>query len=58
MAGMDAPEAAHFGRPAQPYAAESLAWLKSKLEGRTVYCQVVLRDQYQRLVSDSGSSVR
>ncbi|EPQ49870.1 nuclease [Gloeophyllum trabeum ATCC 11539] len=51
MAGIDAPEAAHFGRPAQPYAAEALAWLKAKLEGRRVYCQLVRRDQYGRIVA-------
>ncbi|KAI0319415.1 hypothetical protein OF83DRAFT_1162960 [Amylostereum chailletii] len=51
MAGVDAPEAAHFGRPAQPYAEEALQWLKNTVEGRTVYCQVILRDQYGRVVA-------
>ncbi|KAH7924409.1 staphylococcal nuclease [Leucogyrophana mollusca] len=51
IAGVDAPEAAHFGRPAQPYAAESLAWLKGQIEGKTMYCQLIRRDQYSRVVS-------
>jgi len=51
IAGMDAPEAGHFGREAQPYSAESLAWLKSKIEGKTLYCQLVRRDQYSRIVA-------
>ncbi|KZT25059.1 nuclease [Neolentinus lepideus HHB14362 ss-1] len=52
LAGIDAPEASHFGRPAQPYAAEALAWLKSNIEGRRVYCQLIRRDQYGRIVSN------
>jgi endonuclease YncB( thermonuclease family) len=51
MAGIDAPERPNFGRSGQPYADDAMAWLKSKIEGRTVYCQLVLRDQYQRIVS-------
>ncbi|KAG0693879.1 hypothetical protein DFH29DRAFT_370226 [Suillus ampliporus] len=51
IAGVDAPEGAHFGRPAQPYAAEALTWLKNTIEGKTVYCQLVRRDQYSRIVS-------
>ncbi|KAI0742461.1 SNase-domain-containing protein [Daedaleopsis nitida] len=51
MAGVDAPEAGHFGRPAQPFAQESLAWLKSQVEGKFLYCQLVRRDQYGRIVA-------
>ncbi|PFH47621.1 hypothetical protein AMATHDRAFT_67417 [Amanita thiersii Skay4041] len=51
IAGVDAPEAAHFGRPAQPFAAESLAWTKNKILGKKVYCQVYHRDQYSRIVA-------
>ncbi|RFU31141.1 hypothetical protein B7463_g5217, partial [Scytalidium lignicola] len=29
IAGIDAPEAAHFGKPAQPLATEALTWLKN-----------------------------
>lgn len=51
IAGVDAPEGSHFGRQAQPYAVEALAWLKDMIEGRIVYCQLVRRDQYSRIVS-------
>ncbi|KAG2079665.1 SNase-domain-containing protein [Suillus discolor] len=51
IAGVDAPEGSHFGRQAQPYAAEALTWLKDTIEGRIVYCQLVRRDQYSRIVS-------
>ncbi|KAI0363942.1 SNase-domain-containing protein [Pilatotrama ljubarskyi] len=51
IAGVDAPEAGHFGRPPQPFAEESLAWLKSQVEGKFVYCQMVRRDQFGRIVS-------
>ncbi|KAH9856144.1 SNase-domain-containing protein [Lenzites betulinus] len=51
IAGVDAPELSHFGNPAQPYAAESLAWLKGKVDGRFVHCQFIRKDQYGRIVS-------
>ncbi|EJD54050.1 SNase-domain-containing protein [Auricularia subglabra TFB-10046 SS5] len=51
LAGVDAPEAAHFGRQAQPYSAEAIAWLKSTVEGRVVWCQLLSRDQYSRNVA-------
>ncbi|GBE87005.1 Probable endonuclease [Sparassis crispa] len=51
LAGVDAPEAGHFGRPAQAYAQESLAWLKNQTEGKMVYCQLLRRDQYGRIVA-------
>jgi len=51
IAGVDAPEGAHFGRPAQPYAPEALAWLKNAIEGKTLYCRVIRRDQYSRIVA-------
>jgi endonuclease YncB( thermonuclease family) len=44
-------KAAHFGRPAQPYSDAALAWLKSYIEGRTVYCLPAHRDQYNRIVT-------
>ncbi|KAJ3868514.1 hypothetical protein EV359DRAFT_60605 [Lentinula novae-zelandiae] len=52
IAGADAPEAGHFGRLAQPYAEESLAWLTNRIIGRTVYCQLTQRDQYARIVAN------
>lgn len=51
LAGVDAPEAAHFGRPAQPFSEQALVWLKLQVEGQTVYCQLLRRDQYGRIVS-------
>jgi len=51
IAGVDAPEAAHFGKPAQPYSEESLAWLRQEILGKTVYCQLIRRDQYGRIVA-------
>ncbi|KAH9919059.1 uncharacterized protein B0H18DRAFT_1029617 [Fomitopsis serialis] len=51
LAGIDAPEAAHFGKPAQEFAQESLAWLKTYIEGRMVYCQLCRKDQYGRIVA-------
>ncbi|KAK1222926.1 putative endonuclease lcl3 [Marasmius sp. AFHP31] len=49
IAGVDAPECAHFGKPAQPYAKESLAWLRNRITGKTLYCQILQRDQYSRV---------
>jgi endonuclease YncB( thermonuclease family) len=42
---------AHFGRPAQPYSAQALEWLKENVEGRYIKCQLLRRDQYQRIVA-------
>lgn len=50
LAGVDAPEAAHFGREAQPYADVAHKELRRLLEGRTVWLDMALIDQYQRLV--------
>ncbi|KAL1860579.1 hypothetical protein VTK73DRAFT_7268 [Phialemonium thermophilum] len=51
IAGVDAPEGAHFGRPAQPYAAEALAFLRSYILGRRVRAEIYRRDQYDRVVA-------
>ena len=48
--GVDAPEAAHFGKEAQPYAAEALNWLKAEVEGKRLWVQLIRRDQYGRIV--------
>jgi endonuclease YncB( thermonuclease family) len=45
------PQGSHFGRSAQPYAAEALAWLKENVEGRRIKCQLLRRDQYNRVVA-------
>lgn len=51
LAGIDAPELAHFGRPAQPYSKEALEWLTNYLRGRRVRCYVHKADQYSRVVA-------
>lgn len=50
LAGVDAPEGAHFGRPAQPYSFEALQWLQSRLLHRYVRVHIYRRDQYERVV--------
>lgn len=51
IAGVDAPEAAHFGRPAQPYSQEALDWLKGTVLNKYVRAYPYSRDQYDRVVS-------
>jgi hypothetical protein len=34
-----------------PYSAEARAWLKDNIEGRRIKCQLLRRDQYQRIVA-------
>lgn len=58
IAGVDAPEAGHFGKPAQPYAAESLAWLRKRILGKKVYVKLLRRDQYSRIVAQVSLSPR
>ena len=51
LAGIDAPELAHFGRPSQPGAKEALDWLTSYILHRRVRNYVYKRDQYDRAVA-------
>lgn len=51
LAGVDAPEGAHFGKPAQPYSAEALEFLRSYILGKRVRAFVYRRDQYERAVA-------
>ncbi|KAH7023218.1 hypothetical protein EDB80DRAFT_33679 [Ilyonectria destructans] len=51
IAGIDAPELAHFGRPAQPFAAEAHKWLTSYIGNRNVRAYIYKRDQYNRVVA-------
>jgi endonuclease YncB( thermonuclease family) len=51
IAGIDAPELAHFGRPAQPFGKEALEFLTSYLINRRVRVQLWRRDQYERVVA-------
>ncbi|KAK5048346.1 putative endonuclease lcl3 [Exophiala bonariae] len=53
LAGIDAPELAHFGRPAQPYGQEALEWLTSYVMGRRVRVYVYKADQYSRVVGSA-----
>ncbi|RMD39223.1 hypothetical protein DV735_g5907, partial [Chaetothyriales sp. CBS 134920] len=50
LAGIDAPELAHFGKPAQPYGQEALNWLRAYVLHRRVRVYVHQGDQYQRVV--------
>ncbi|KAK8124960.1 endonuclease [Apiospora kogelbergensis] len=51
IAGIDAPEGAHFGKQAQPFATDSLAWLSEYLLGRRIRAKIYRRDQYERIVA-------
>ncbi|GIC94164.1 thermonuclease family protein [Aspergillus udagawae] len=51
LAGIDAPELAHFGRPEQPFAREAHQWLTSYLLNRRVRAYIHRPDQYQRAVA-------
>ena len=51
LAGVDAPEASHFGRPAQPFSAEAMKWLTDYILNRDVRAYIYKRDQYNRTVA-------
>ncbi|KAI3343086.1 hypothetical protein F4824DRAFT_444463 [Ustulina deusta] len=51
LAGIDAPEGAHFGRPAQPFSTDALTWLSNYILGKRVHAKVYRRDQYDRIVA-------
>ncbi|KAB5581100.1 nuclease domain-containing protein [Coniochaeta sp. 2T2.1] len=51
LAGIDAPEGAHFGRTAQPFSGEALSFLQSFISGRRVRAYIYKRDQYDRIVA-------
>ena len=50
IAGIDAPELAHFGKPEQAYGKEALAGLRSIVLGRFVRAKLYRQDQYSRIV--------
>ncbi|PNS20387.1 hypothetical protein CAC42_5837 [Sphaceloma murrayae] len=58
VAGVDAPELAHFGRPAQEHGRESLAFLKDVVLGRYVRVYLYRKDQYERVVASVYVSTR
>ena len=51
LAGVDAPELAHFGRPSQPYGQEAVDWLSKYILHRRVRAHIYKRDQYDRAVA-------
>ncbi|MCJ1266389.1 putative endonuclease lcl3 [Lobaria immixta] len=51
LAGVDAPELAHFGRPSQPFSREALDWLTSYILNRRVRAYIYKRDHYDRAVA-------
>ncbi|KAI4110716.1 MAG: hypothetical protein LQ345_006939 [Seirophora villosa] len=51
IAGIDAPEMAHFGRPSQPFSQEAYDFLNSYLLHRRVRAYVYKKDQYDRAVA-------
>jgi endonuclease YncB( thermonuclease family) len=51
LAGVDAPEMAHFGRPSQPGSKEAFDYLTALLAGRRVRAYMHKRDQYERAVA-------
>ncbi|KAF1942566.1 SNase-domain-containing protein [Clathrospora elynae] len=51
IAGVDAPELAHWGREAQPYSKEAHEWLTSLILNRRVRAKIYRRDQYDRVVA-------
>jgi len=51
IAGVDAPELAHWGREAQPYSKEAHEWLINLIHNRRVRAYIYRRDQYDRIVA-------
>ncbi|KAJ1680246.1 putative endonuclease lcl3 [Spiromyces aspiralis] len=51
LAGVDAPEAGHFGNPAQPYSKEAKEFLTKLLLNKRVTLIPYRRDQYERVVA-------
>lgn len=50
LAGVDAPELPHFGRPGQPFGEEAKKWLTEYVNGRNVRVTIYKTDQYSRIV--------
>lgn len=51
LAGVDAPECAHFGQPGQAYGEDARRWLSGFVKGERVRVIVHSADQYQRAVA-------
>ncbi|ORY84782.1 hypothetical protein BCR37DRAFT_251510 [Protomyces lactucae-debilis] len=52
IAGIDAPELAHFGNPAQPFGKEALDWLASTVLHKRVRVRIHSRDRFDRVVGN------
>ncbi|KAI8453389.1 hypothetical protein BY996DRAFT_4583171 [Phakopsora pachyrhizi] len=50
LAGVDAPELAHFGNPAQPFSKEALSHLEKLVYQRKVEVDLLSKDRYNRIV--------
>ena len=55
LSGIDAPEAAHFGNPAQPFSKEAKEFLTSATLHSFVSCKLLKRDHYGRMVCAHGN---
>lgn len=51
LAGIDAPEGAHWGKPAQPFSGEATTALRDMILGRRVRAYLYRKDQYDRIVA-------
>lgn len=51
LAGVDAPECVHGGRPGQPYGKQARTWLQKFATGRYVHCRLHSVDQYRRVIA-------
>ncbi|KAJ2508021.1 putative endonuclease lcl3 [Coemansia sp. RSA 2052] len=51
LSSVDAPEVAHFGKPAQPLSKEAKEYLAKQVLGRRVCIKPLAKDQYGRLVA-------
>ncbi|MBW0523048.1 hypothetical protein O181_062763 [Austropuccinia psidii MF-1] len=51
LAGIDAPELAHFGNPAQPFSKEAFVLLESLVYQRMVTVDLLSKDRYNRIVA-------
>ncbi|EMG45381.1 LCL3 Probable endonuclease LCL3 [Candida maltosa Xu316] len=51
LCGIDAPEGAHFGKPAQPFSDDALKWLRGYVDKKYVTITPYSVDQYKRVVA-------
>ena len=58
LAGIDAPELAHFGKPAQPFSKQAFDYLNETLLHKKVLIELYQKDRYSRVVSTCFVRVR